>query len=107
MAPANAEVICIEDIGDQSTPVNVEVKPTDIAYIIYTSGSTGNPKGVKIPHKSIITFGYSELEIYDITSEDTLTQFYTLTFDASLLELCPMFFTGACLYMLSKAERLM
>lgn len=106
VAPANAEVINIENINGSSTPVSVKVKPTDIAYIIYTSGSTGKPKGVKIPHKSIITFGYSELEIYDITSEDTLTQFYTLTFDASLLELCPMIFSGACLYMLSKEERL-
>lgn len=106
VVPANAEVISIENIDSPSTSVSVEVKSTDIAYIIYTSGSTGKPKGVKIPHKSIITFGYSELEIYDITSEDILTQFYTLTFDASLLELCPMIFTGACLYMLSKEERL-
>lgn len=106
VAPANAKVINIENIDVPSASVSVEVKATDIAYIIYTSGSTGSPKGVKIPHKSIITFGYSELEIYDISSEDTLTQFYTLTFDASLLELCPMMFTGACLYMLSKEERL-
>ncbi|PTY80634.1 hypothetical protein B5V89_00730 [Heyndrickxia sporothermodurans] len=106
VAPEDAQIMNIENIAGPATPVHVDVKATDIAYIIYTSGSTGKPKGVKIPHKSIITFGYSELEIYDITSEDTLTQFYTLTFDASLLELCPMIFTGACLYMLSKEERL-
>lgn len=82
------------------------VKPTDLAYIIYTSGSTGRPKGVKIPHKSIATFAYAEKETYGFSEHHILTQFYTLTFDASLLELCPMIFHGNTLYMLSKEERL-
>lgn len=83
-----------------------KVKPTDLAYIIYTSGSTGRPKGVKIPHKSIATFAYAERETYGFSEHHILTQFYTLTFDASLLELCPMIFHGNTLYMLSKEERL-
>lgn len=105
-APKNTSVVDIHSIeGKDETPIT-NVSSADIAYIIYTSGSTGKPKGVKIPHKSVITFGYSELDIYKVTSDDILTQFYTLTFDASILELCPMIFTGAQLYMLTREERL-
>lgn len=105
VAPANAQIISIESIDGEKTPVGVKVTADDIAYIIYTSGSTGKPKGVKIQHKAIVTFGYSILEIFPLTSNDTLTQFFTLTFDASFLEVCPMYFTGARMYMLTKAER--
>ncbi|MBU8881309.1 amino acid adenylation domain-containing protein [Bacillus sp. FJAT-29790] len=102
---SNTPFMNIEDIHSSSENPNVKVSEEDIAYIIYTSGSTGNPKGVKIRHKSIVAFGYSMLDAFPITSEDVLTQFYTLTFDASFLEVCPMLFTGARLYMLTEAER--
>lgn len=93
-------------IEEKELLVKPNVIPTDIAYIIYTSGSTGRPKGVKIPHKSIATFAFAEKDVYGFQDDDILTQFYTLTFDASLLELCPMIFHGNTLYMLSKDERL-
>ncbi|GEK34126.1 non-ribosomal peptide synthetase [Kurthia sibirica] len=107
IAPPLAKVLLLEQIkNDSFTRPIVDVTALDIAYIIYTSGSTGRPKGVKIPHKSIATFGYAETQIFNFSAEDVLTQFYTLTFDASMLELCPMIFSGATLYMLSKEERL-
>lgn len=105
-APQYAEIIEFSSIPTKELTLNCDVKPSDLAYIIYTSGSTGRPKGVKIPHKSIATFAFGEREVYKIEPNHVLTQFYTLTFDASMLELCPMLFFGNTLYMLSKDERL-
>jgi amino acid adenylation domain-containing protein len=39
--------------GPEHNPA-VQVEPTDLAYVIYTSGSTGLPKGVAVPHRSIV-----------------------------------------------------
>jgi amino acid adenylation domain-containing protein len=42
---------------DQSTSnPNLNISPSNIAYIIYTSGSTGKPKGVMIPHRGIANY---------------------------------------------------
>lgn len=35
-------------------PLNINVKPNDLAMIMYTSGTTGNPKGVQLSHRNII-----------------------------------------------------
>ncbi len=44
----------IEDFDDSSP--RLEIAPDDTAYIIYTSGTTGNPKGVCIPHSSLVNY---------------------------------------------------
>ena len=53
---ATAEVICLDNDGDQiarQSPENLqsEVKSNNLAYVIYTSGSTGKPKGVAIEQR--------------------------------------------------------
>lgn len=106
IAPVFSEIIEYNTISKKQFSANQTVQSTDLAYIIYTSGSTGRPKGVQIPHKSITTFAYGEQAVYRFKTEHVLTQFYTLTFDASMLELCPMIYFGTTLYMLSKEERI-
>ena len=41
--------------GDTSN-LDVEVKPENLAYTIYTSGSTGRPKGVMLTNKNLVNF---------------------------------------------------
>ena len=105
LADMQMPIVPISRIEAEETPLDLKVEETQLAYIIYTSGSTGKPKGVKIAHKSIVGLGYALTDILPTTSKDVLTQFFTLTFDASFLEVCPMLFTGARLHILTQAER--
>ncbi|WP_309086868.1 amino acid adenylation domain-containing protein [Domibacillus sp.] len=98
-------IVPVSNIEADESPLELDIEETQLAYIIYTSGSTGNPKGVKIAHKSIVGLGYALTDIFPTTSKDVLTQFFTLTFDASFLEVCPMLFTGARLHLLTQTER--
>lgn len=78
----------------------------NIAYIIYTSGSTGRPKGALLKHKGLINIVYASKDAFHITSDDVLTQYATLSFDASIFEIFNALLNGATLYLLSKEERL-
>lgn len=44
----------IEDYGKQHRLTPIPPTSEDICTICYTSGSTGEPKGVLVPHRSII-----------------------------------------------------
>ena len=69
----------------------------DLAYVIYTSGSTGTPKGVGVEHGSLANFVQSASASYEITSEDRVLQFASLSFDASVEEIFCTLSRGATL----------
>lgn len=81
----------------KGTDVEIEVMDSDLAYIIYTSGSTGKPKGVKIRN---LGFKYLK-ELFDanfeISEQDNILQFASISFDASIWEISMTFFYGATL----------
>ncbi|MBT5230123.1 MAG: amino acid adenylation domain-containing protein, partial [Methylococcales bacterium] len=70
-----------------------------LAYIIYTSGSTGQPKGVQIEHHSLINLVEWYQSCYEITSDDQLTSFAGLSFDASVWEIWVGLTSGGCLHL--------
>jgi amino acid adenylation domain-containing protein len=67
------------------------------AYIIYTSGSTGTPKGVVVSHLALSAFAEAAIKRYNITPNDRILQFASLTFDAAIEEIFCSLCSGASL----------
>ena len=69
--------------------------PKDVACIIYTSGSTGNPKGVVIPHKTLLDGARIVSSYLKITSDDIILSVLPFGFDYGLNQLLSVVYTGA------------
>ncbi|WP_242313819.1 non-ribosomal peptide synthetase [Bacillus cereus group sp. BfR-BA-01355] len=101
------KVSIIEDI--YRTTINDDVKmlnkPDDLAYVIYTSGSTGKPKGTLLTHKGVLNLVEWRNEVFQISPNDKVTQFYSHSFDSSVSEIFSTLLNGAELYVLSDEQR--
>jgi amino acid adenylation domain-containing protein/non-ribosomal peptide synthase protein (TIGR01720 family) len=67
----------------------------DAAYIIYTSGSTGTPKGVVLCHSGLLNMAEHHVEAFGFDSSDRLAQFYSPSFDGSMMEIFVALLAGA------------
>ncbi len=74
-------------------------KDDDAAYVIYTSGSTGKPKAVVIARSNLSAFISGATETYNISPEDKVLQFSSLTFDACIEEIFCSLCNGATLFL--------
>ncbi|MCP5052102.1 MAG: amino acid adenylation domain-containing protein [bacterium] len=70
-------------------------EPTKPTYIIYTSGSTGKPKGIVVNHQNLTTYLNAFLHEFEITSDDTVIQQASFSFDVSVEEVFPCLISGA------------
>ena len=59
--------------------------PDNVAYLIYTSGTTGTPKGVAVPHRTVIQL-LESLDT-DVDRAGVWTQCHSLAFDYSVWEI--------------------
>ncbi|MFD7683227.1 amino acid adenylation domain-containing protein [Streptomyces sp. NPDC060187] len=80
--------------GGASAP---EAGPDDLAYVIYTSGSTGRPKGVQITHGALRARMRETRRQLDLTCEDRVLQFASISFDSSVGQLFAPLVSGASL----------
>ncbi|MFK8101397.1 MAG: amino acid adenylation domain-containing protein [Saprospiraceae bacterium] len=85
------------------TAVIHQIQPEDLAYVIYTSGSTGKPKGVMIEQRNAINIVLDHTQRFEITPEDHVLQFTSLSFDVSMSEIFMAFLGGARLVLVDKA----
>lgn len=99
-----ANIIAYEDIDFKSVceSLNDLNQPEDEVYLLYTSGSTGTPKGVVITHDNICRQMEGITNQYGFTSEDVWTQFHTICFDFSVLEIFGCLYSGGTLIIVPK-----
>ncbi|MEQ1511935.1 MAG: amino acid adenylation domain-containing protein [Lysobacteraceae bacterium] len=97
-----AESADVDAIGEGVATAN-ESQAMRTAYIIYTSGTTGTPKGVAIPHRSLINFCAWCVDARLFTAGSRMTQFAPYTFDASAGEIFGGLLAGAELHLLADA----
>lgn len=60
---------------------------TDPVYVLYTSGSTGVPKGVVVPHRSLVDYIDHFCDEVKITNDDVIANQAPFYFDASLIDI--------------------
>ncbi|KAF9576059.1 hypothetical protein EC968_000125 [Mortierella alpina] len=80
--------------------------PQHLAYIIYTSGTTGRPKGVMIEHQGVVGFITSQQQILQMQPSSRTTQFFSIGFDPSVLEIFSTLGVGGSLHLLQKSVRM-
>jgi amino acid adenylation domain-containing protein/non-ribosomal peptide synthase protein (TIGR01720 family) len=100
LAPGLAATIAGTDAEERAPS---PAAPDDVAYIIYTSGSTGQPKGVAVPHRGFVNMILAQIDGFGVRPEDSVVQFSSCTFDASLSEIFMALLAGARLVIASDA----
>ena len=92
--PVIAVDIELESGDAQETPLDVETKSTDLAYLIYTSGSTGTPKGVMIEHGSLMNYVEWASGYYLNGNPGNFPLFTSISFDLTITSIFIPLITG-------------
>ncbi|MFH9426468.1 amino acid adenylation domain-containing protein, partial [Streptomyces sp. NPDC017529] len=87
----------LPDTPVRDTERNAPLLPKHPAYVIHTSGSTGGPKGVLVPHQGIAALATAQIERFGTGPESVVLLFASLSFDASVSDLCTALLSGATL----------
>ena len=102
MLDVDARVIEIHSDAELPADAALDAGPLDPAYVIYTSGSSGKPKGVVVPHNSVVNLLTSMASKPGLRPEDRLLAVTTLSFDIAVLELLLPLSVGACVVLASR-----
>jgi amino acid adenylation domain-containing protein len=91
------KVICLDDpevfAGSDSNPKRTAID-ANLAYVNYTSGSTGDPKGVMIPHRSVMNVMFWLQSAFPLGEQDRVLQNISFSFDPSVLEILAPLLVG-------------
>ena len=82
---------------EPATDLESSASPDDLVYTIYTSGSTGMPKGVMIRHRSLVNYVCWAIEYFELSEQDRVLQFASLSFDTAAEEIYPILAVGGTL----------
>ncbi len=83
-----------------ASPVEVERREDDLAYILYTSGSTGTPKGVCLSHRNALAYVQWAVDALGIDARDRLANHAPFHFDLSVFDLYAAFWAGASVHLI-------
>jgi acyl-CoA synthetase (AMP-forming)/AMP-acid ligase II/acyl carrier protein len=78
------------------------VTPENLAYVIYTSGSTGRPKGTMLRHRGLSNMSEAQVAAYGVEPHDRVSQFSSLSFDASIFDIAMALRSGAALHLIPR-----
>ncbi len=96
--------IYIDDVNFtelSSDPVDTLPNLDQLIYVIYTSGTTGIPKGVLCKHKGVANLVLTEINGMEISRNDIVLQFASVSFDAFGFEVYPSLVAGSKLVMVT------
>jgi amino acid adenylation domain-containing protein len=79
--------------------------PEDLLYVMYTSGSTGQPKGVAVPHRTLVNLLDWQLQQPGLDRPARTLQYAPLTFDASYHEIATALCSGGSLLPIDDESR--
>ncbi|MFK8843942.1 amino acid adenylation domain-containing protein [Streptomyces sp. Ac-502] len=79
---------------------------TDCAYVAFTSGTTGRPKPVALSHRGVVRLVLSDPGLTPPAPGDGVLHAYSLSSDASTIEIWGALLTGACLVLADREELL-
>ncbi|MFI5773001.1 amino acid adenylation domain-containing protein [Streptomyces sp. NPDC051658] len=81
--PAEAALLAARPATAPETAISGD----NLAYAMYTSGSTGLPKGVQVPHRTVVQLIVSAQEHYAFDESDVSCMSHSYAFDVSVFEL--------------------
>ncbi|MFZ1289537.1 MAG: amino acid adenylation domain-containing protein [Melioribacteraceae bacterium] len=84
----------MNEFNQQDLTFQNHYDPIYPAYIIYTSGTSGKPKGVVLSRSNLNSFINCAVSDYNLTENDSILQFASLSFDTCLEEIFPILFVG-------------
>ncbi|MCO7190826.1 non-ribosomal peptide synthetase [Pseudoalteromonas sp. XMcav2-N-2] len=81
-----------------------ELDATAAAYVIFTSGTSGKPKGVLVSHAGLMPLARAQQTLFNVSPDDRVLQFASLSFDAAISEIVVTLAAGATLVMAKQAD---
>jgi pyochelin synthetase len=105
---AGYTLVAVDDkqtLAQDATPLPIEQRLDDLAYVIFTSGSTGQPKGVMIDHRGAINTVLDMNQRFAVTAQDVVLSVSALNFDLSVYDIFGVLGAGGTL-VLPEPERL-
>ncbi|MBB3815686.1 amino acid adenylation domain-containing protein, partial [Xanthomonas arboricola] len=104
----NGRILIAGELGGEemtAPSLGPGLRGDESAYIIFTSGSTGTPKAVVVPWRGVCNLVAQQREVLGAGAGRGVSQFASLTFDASVFEMVMALLTGGALHIVEEHRK--